>query len=94
MQALATQGGGDVRGAALTRAGGVDAAPHRPGPCQAGRLPNLKEHPRQRPTTQRGRQRGFQDAIQALRLRGERPGAWEETGQRLLRRCARSPPRH
>ena len=61
---------------------------------KAGMIPNIKENPRHRQTTKRGRKRFFKAAIQALRVRVERTLAWEDKGKRLLLRFERMPQRH
>ena len=57
-------------------------------------IPNLKENPRNRTTTKRGRKRLFNAASHALRMRGERTFAWEEKFKRLLLRFERLQQRH
>jgi len=94
LQQGAKEVGGDLRGASLNLDGGCDAAHKRQGRCQAGRLPNLTEHPRNRQPPQRGRKRFRNDALQALRMRVERTLAWEDTFKRLLLRLERSQQRH
>jgi hypothetical protein len=83
-----------LRGASLNLDGGFDAAHNRQGIVHAGLLPNIPENPRHRKTTQRGRKRLVNAAIQALRRRVERPLAWADQGKRLLRRFKRSQQRH
>ena|SRR5262252_4379814 len=87
-------GGFALRGASLRLAGGFDAAHHRTYLCTAGLIPNLQEHPRHRKAPKRGRPRVFNAAIHALRRRGKRPFAWEDTCKRLLLRCERLQQRH
>ena len=60
----------------------------------AGLIPNIKENPRNRKTTKRGRKRFFNEVIHALRMRVERPFAWEEKFKRLLLRLERIQQRH
>ena len=60
----------------------------------AGLIPNIKEHPRNRKTTKRGRKRFFNAAIHALRARVERTFAWEDKFKRLLLRFERIQQRH
>jgi transposase len=60
----------------------------------AGLIPTIQEHPRHRKTTKRGRQRVFNEAIQARRMHVERTGAWEDTFKRLLLRFDRRQQRH
>jgi transposase len=49
-------------------------------------IPNIKENPRNRKRTKRGRKRFFNAAIHALRERVERTFAWEDKCKRLLLR--------
>jgi hypothetical protein len=60
----------------------------------AGMIPNIKENPRNRKGTKRGRKRLFNAAIHALRLRVERTFAWEDKFRRLLLRFERIQQRH
>ncbi len=60
----------------------------------AGMLPNIKEHPRNRKPPKRGRKRFFNEAIHALRMRVERSFAWEDTCKRLLLRFELIQQRH
>jgi hypothetical protein len=94
LQPVAQQVGWDRTGASLNLAGGLDAAQHRQGLVPAGRMPNLHEPPRHRQPPQRGRHRLGHAAIQALRRRGARPVAWEDTCQRLRLRLERLQQRH
>src|SRR5207249_2421624 len=60
----------------------------------AGMIPNIKENPRNRKTTKRGRKRLFNATIHALRMRIERTFAWEDKFKRLLLRFERIQQRH
>jgi transposase len=60
----------------------------------AGLIPNIKENPRNRKTTKRGRTRFFNEAIHTLRMRVERTFAWEDTFKRVLLRFERIQQRH
>jgi hypothetical protein len=60
----------------------------------AGMIPNIKENPRHRKTTKRGRKRFFNEAIHALRMHVERTFAWEDQFKRLLLRFERIQQRH
>jgi hypothetical protein len=60
----------------------------------AGMIPNIKENPRNRKTTKRGRKRLFTQAIHRLRDRVERTFAWEDKFKRLLMRFERIQRRH
>jgi transposase len=54
----------------------------------------LKENPRNRKHTKRGRKRLFNAVIHALRLHVERTFAWEDKFKRLLLRFERIQQRH
>ena len=60
----------------------------------AGMIPNIKENPRNRKGTKRGRKRLFNAAIHALRMHVERTFAWEDKFKRLLLRFERIQQRH
>jgi hypothetical protein len=67
--------GVDLRGAYLNLDGGFDSTRNRTCIFNAGMIPNIKENPRNRKTTKRGRKRLFNAAIHAfhaLRMRVER----------------------
>jgi transposase len=57
-------------------------------------IPNIKENPRHRKATRRGRKRLFNAVIHALRMRVERTFAWEDKFKRLLLRFERIQQRH
>jgi len=78
LKQVAKQVGLDLRGASLNLDGGFDSAHNRTCIFNAGLLPNIKENPRNRKTTKRGRKRFFNAAIHALRMRVERTFAWED----------------
>jgi transposase len=82
------------KGAYLNLDGGFDSPSKRKAIVNAGMLPNIQENPRNRPHPQRGRKRWFNHAIQALRDRGERTFAWEDTFTRLLLRFEYHQRRH
>lgn len=90
----AKEGGLALRGADVHLDGGFDSRANRKGLFKAGRLPHIKEHPRNRKTTKRGRKRCFNAAIQALRMRVERTFAWADKFKRLLLRFERIQQRH
>jgi hypothetical protein len=95
LKKVAKEGGGvDLRGAYLNLDGGFDSAHNRKCSFNAGLIPNIKEHPRNRKTTKRGRKRFFNEAIHALRMRVERTFAWEDKFKRLLIRFERIQQRH
>ena len=94
LKQVAKEVGLDVRGAYLNLDGGCDAAHNRKCIFKAGMIPNIKENPRNRKTTKRGRKRLFNAAIHALRMRVERTFAWEDKFKRLLLRVERIQQRH
>ena len=74
--------------------GGVNSARNRKAIFNAGLIPNVKENPRHRKTTKRGRNRLFNKAIHRVRDQVERTVAWEDTCKRLLMRFERILRRH
>jgi transposase len=74
--------------------GGFDSKYNRKAIFNAGMIPNIKENPRNRKTTKRGRKRLFNQAIHDLRERVERTFAWEDKFKRLLLRFERIQHRH
>src|SRR5216683_3241522 len=86
LKKVAKQVGLDLRGAYLNLDGGFDSTRNRKCIFNAGLIPNIKENPRNRKTTKRGRKRLFNAVIHALRMRVERTFAWEDTFKRLLLR--------
>jgi transposase len=86
--------GGDLTGAYLNLEGGCASARNRKGIFHASMIPNITENPRNRKPPQRGRNRFFNAAIHALRMRVERTLAWEDTCKRLLLRFERRQQRH
>jgi transposase len=94
LKRVAKEVGLDLRGAYLNLDGGFDAAHNRKCIFNAGLIPNIKEHPRNRKTTKRGRKRFFNAAIHVLRMRVERTFAWEDKFKRLLLRFERIQHRH
>jgi hypothetical protein len=94
LKQVAKQVGLDLRGAYLNLDGGFDSAHNRTCIFNAGLIPNIKENPRNRKTPKRGRNRFFNAAIHALRMRVERTFAWEDTFKRLLLRFERNQQRH
>ena len=91
---VAKEVGLDLRGAYLNLDGGFDSARNRKCIFNAGLIPNIKDNPRNRKTTKRGRKRLFNEAIHALRMRVERTFAWEDKFKRLLRRFEHIQQRH
>ena len=94
LKQVAKQVGLDLRGAYLNLDGGFDSAHNRTCIFNAGLIPNIKENPRNCKTPKRGRNRFFNAAIHALRMRVERTFAWEDTFKRLLLRFERIQQRH
>ena len=94
LKQVAQKVGLDLRGAYLNLDGGFDSARNRKCIFNAGLIPNIKENPRNRQTTKRGRKCFFNEAIQALRRRVERTFAWEDKFKRLLLRFERMQQRH
>jgi hypothetical protein len=83
-----------LKGAYLNLDGGFDSARNRKYVFNAGLIPTIKENPRNRKTTKRGRPRLFNSTIHALRMRVERTFAWEDKFKRLLLRFERIQQRH
>src|SRR6266404_1709455 len=94
LKQVAKEIGVDLRGAYLNLDGGFDSTRNRKCIFNAGMIPNIKENPRRRKTTKRGRKRLFNEAIHALRARVERTFAWEDKFKRLLLRFERIQRRH
>jgi hypothetical protein len=94
LKRVAKEVGVELRGAYLNLDDGCDAAHNRQCVFNAGLLLNIKENPRNRKRTKRGRKRLFNAAIHALRLRVERTFAWEDKFRRLLLRFERIQQRH
>jgi hypothetical protein len=84
----------DLKGSYLNLDGGFDSKHNRQVIFNAGMIPNIKENPRHRKTTKRGRKRLFNPAIHRLRDRVERTFAWEDKFKRLLMRFERLERRH
>jgi transposase len=74
--------------------GGFDSKSNRKVIFNAGMIPNIKENPRNRKATKRGRKRLFNQAIHQLRDRAERTFAWEDKFKRLLMRFEHIQQRH
>ena len=94
LKKVAKQVGLNLKGAYLNLDGGFDSAHNRKRIFNAGMIPNIKENTRNRKATKRGRQRLFNAAIHALRMRVERTFAWEDKFKRLLLRFERIQQRH
>jgi transposase len=75
-----------IDGSYLNLDGGFDSRYNRKAIFNAGLIPNIKENPRNRQVSKRGRKRLFNAAIHSLRLRVERTFAWEDKFKRLLLR--------
>ena len=83
-----------LTGSYLNLDGGFDSKSNRKAIFNAGLIPNIKENPRNRKRTKRGRKRFFNAAIHALRTRVDRTFAWEDKFKRLLLRFERIQQRH
>jgi transposase len=84
----------ELGGAYLNLDAGFDSTHNRKCIFNAGMIPNIKENPRNRKRTKRGRKRFFNAAIHALRVCVERTFAWEDKFKRLLLRFERNQQRH
>jgi hypothetical protein len=91
---VAKQVGLDLRGAYVNLDAGFDSTYNRKCIFNAGMIPNIKENPRNRKTTKRGRKRLFNAAIHALRTRVDRTFAWKNKFKRLLLRFEHIQHRH
>ena len=94
LKRVATLTGLVLEGAYLNLDGGFDSKANRKAIFNAGMIPNIKENPRNRKATKRGRKRLFSQAIHALRERVERTFAWEDKFKRLLLRFEHLQRRH
>jgi hypothetical protein len=94
LKKVAKEVGLDLRGAYLNLDGGLDSTSNRKCIFNAGMIPNIKENPRNRKTTKRGRKRFCNAAMHALRRRVERTLAWDDTFKRFLLRFERIQQRH
>ena len=81
-------------GAYLNLDSGFDSKQNHKLVFNAGMIPNIKENPRNRKSTKRGRKRLFNAAIHSLRPRIDRTFAWEDKFKRLLLRFERIQQRH
>jgi hypothetical protein len=84
----------DLKGAYVNLDAGFDSTYNRKCIFNAGMIPNIKENPRNRKRTKRGRKRFFNAAIHALRTRVDRTFAWEDKFKRLLLRFEHMQQRH
>jgi len=89
LQAVAKEVGRDLRGVYFHLEGGFDSTHNRTCMFNAAMIPTIKENARNRKGTKRGRKRLCKAASQALRMRVERPFAWDDTCRRLLLRFER-----
>jgi transposase len=83
-----------LTGAYLNLDAGFDSTHNRKCIFNAGMIPNIKENPRNRKRTKRGRKRLFNETIHALRTRVDRTFAWEDKFKRLLLRFEHIQQRH
>jgi hypothetical protein len=94
LKKVAKMVGLDLGGAYLNLDAGFDSTYNRKMIFNAGMIPNIKENPRNRKRTKRGRKRFFNAAIHALRTRVDRTFAWEDKFKRLLLRFEHRQQRH
>ena len=80
LKKVAKEVGVDLHGAYLNLDGGFDSKANRKAIFNAGLIPNIKENPRNRKTTKRGRKR----------LRGDRKSTRLNSSHRLLSRMPSS----
>ena len=83
-----------LTGAYLNLDAGLDSTHNRKCIFNAGMIPNIKENPRNRKHTKRGRKRWFNEVIYALRTRVDRTFAWEDKFKWLLLRFEHLQQRH
>ena len=83
-----------LTGSYLNLDGGFDSQTNRKAIFNAGLIPNIPENRRNRKRPKRGRKRGFNAAIHALRERVERTFAWEDKFRRVLLRFEHIQQRH
>ena len=94
LKLVAKKVGLDLTGAYLNLDSGFDSKHNRKCIFNAGMIPNIRENPRNRKSTKRGRKRLFNEAIHALRTHVDRTFAWEDKFKRLLLRFERIRQRH
>jgi transposase len=94
LKRVAKMVGLDLGGAYLNLDSGFDSKRNRKLIFNAGMILNIKENPRNRKRTKRGRKRLFNAAIHALRTRVDRTFAWEDKFKRLLLRFEHMQQRH
>jgi hypothetical protein len=94
LKRVANMVGLGLRGAYLNLDAGFDSTYNRQCIFNAGMIPNIKENPRHRKHTKRGRMRLFNEAIHTLRTRVDRTFAWEDKFKRLLLRFEHIQQRH
>ena len=94
LKRVAKMVGLNLGGAYLNLDSGFDSTHNRKMIFNAGMIPNIKENPRNRKRTKRGRKRFFNAAIHALRTRVDRTFAWEDKFKRLLLRFEHLQQRH
>lgn len=91
---IASEAGFDLKGATLNLDAGFDSLANRKCIFNAGMKPNIKENPRNRKTTRRGRKRFFDAALYLARTTIERVFAWEDKFKRLVLRYETKQKRH
>ena len=86
LKSVAQEAGIEIKGATLNLEAGFDSQANRKHVFNAGLKPNIKENPRNRKQTKRGRKRFFDSELYAVRTTSERVFAWEDKFKRLLLR--------
>ena len=84
----------DLKGATLNLDAGFDSKANRKCIFNAGMKPNIKENPRNRKKTKRGRKRFFDEALYWVRFTIERAFAWEDKFKRVVLRYETKQKRH
>jgi len=94
LKRVAKTAGLDLGGAYLNLDSGFDSKHNRKCIFNAGMIPNIKENPRNRKQTKRGRKRLFNEAIHVLRTHVDRTFAWEDKFKRVILRFEHIQQRH
>jgi len=94
LQRIASEAELDLKGATLNLDAGFDSKANRKCLFNAGIKPNIKQNPRNRKITRRGRKRFFDDALYRIRFTIERVFAWEDKFKRLVLRYETKQRRH
>jgi hypothetical protein len=94
LKSVAAQTGLDLTGATLNLDAGFDSKANRKHLFNAGMKPNIKENPRNRKQSKRGRPCFFDAVADTVRTTIERIFAWEDKFKRLLLCFKRKQRRH